>query len=136
MPLLAERGITVSYETVRRWVNHFGSAIATDLRKRRPKPHSTWHLVRPAIPVLARTESSELRPCRRGARSPPRLEPSGVDGFAASAIPQRDNAEKTDAKIVSGKTDNIIIPTKNGAGLRADLGFRRCRGHKTACRVR
>jgi transposase-like protein len=42
--LLAERGITVSYETVRRWVNHFGSAIAADLRKRRPKPHSTWHL--------------------------------------------------------------------------------------------
>ena len=42
--LLAERGIKVSYETVRRWVNHFGSAIATDLRKRRPKPHSTWHL--------------------------------------------------------------------------------------------
>ena len=32
------------HETVRRWVNHFGSAIATDLRKRRPKPHSTWHL--------------------------------------------------------------------------------------------
>ena len=42
--LLAERGIMVSYETVRRWVNHFGSAIAADLRKRRPKPHSTWHL--------------------------------------------------------------------------------------------
>ena len=30
--LLAERGIIVSYETVRRWVNHFGSAIAADLR--------------------------------------------------------------------------------------------------------
>jgi hypothetical protein len=42
--LLAERGITVSYETVRRWVNHFGTAIAADLRKRRPRPHSTWHL--------------------------------------------------------------------------------------------
>ena len=215
--LLAERGITVSYETVRRWVNHFGSAIATDLRKRRPKPHSTWHLdevyikidgrlvylwravdaegevldvlvqsqrdkraalklmrkllkkmnfvpdklvtddlrsygaacrdlgiptamnvgggatterrtrinqpddgsarcrgsrvpdqpsdscpsTRPPTtpstfsaisPPLARTESSELRPCGRGVRSPPRLEPSGADGFAASAIPQRDNA--------------------------------------------
>ena len=25
-------------------MNHFGSAIAADLRKRRPKPHSTWHL--------------------------------------------------------------------------------------------
>ena len=42
--LLAERGIMVSYETVRRWVNHFGPRIAADLRKRRPKPHTTWHL--------------------------------------------------------------------------------------------
>jgi putative transposase len=38
--LLAERGVAVSYETVRRWVNHFGPMIATDLRKRR----TTWHL--------------------------------------------------------------------------------------------
>ena len=42
--LLAERGIVVSYETVRRWVNHFGPIIAADLRKRRPKPRSVWHL--------------------------------------------------------------------------------------------
>jgi hypothetical protein len=42
--LLAERGIMVSYETVRRWVNHFGLKIAADLRKRRPKPDTTWHL--------------------------------------------------------------------------------------------
>jgi putative transposase len=42
--LLAERGITVSSETIRRWVNHFGLMIATDLRQRRPKPHATWHL--------------------------------------------------------------------------------------------
>ena len=34
----------VSYETVRRWVNHFGPMVAADLRKRRPKPHTTWHL--------------------------------------------------------------------------------------------
>jgi putative transposase len=42
--LLAERGIVVSYETVRRWVNHFGPMITAHLRKRRPKPHATWHL--------------------------------------------------------------------------------------------
>jgi putative transposase len=41
--MLAERGIAVSYETVRRWVNHFGSMVAADLRKRRPKPHTTRH---------------------------------------------------------------------------------------------
>ena len=42
--LLAERGVAVSYETVRRWVNHFGSMIVADLRRRRLKPHPTWHL--------------------------------------------------------------------------------------------
>jgi putative transposase len=42
--LLAERGIMVSYETIRRCVNYFGRMIAADLRKRRPKPHTTWHL--------------------------------------------------------------------------------------------
>jgi putative transposase len=42
--LLAERGIIISYETMRRWVNHFGPMIAADLRKRRPKPHTIWHL--------------------------------------------------------------------------------------------
>ena len=34
----------ISYETVRRWVNHFGPIIAAELRKRRPRPHSIWHL--------------------------------------------------------------------------------------------
>ena len=42
--LLAERGLTVSYETIRRWVNHFGPLIAADLRKRWAKPHTTWRL--------------------------------------------------------------------------------------------
>ena len=36
--------MAVSYETVRRWVNHFGPMIAADLRKRCLKPHTTWHL--------------------------------------------------------------------------------------------
>lgn len=42
--LLAERGIIVAYETIRRWVLAFGPAIARGLRARRPKPHSRWHL--------------------------------------------------------------------------------------------
>jgi putative transposase len=42
--LPAERGIAVSYETVRRWVKHFGPMITARLRKRRPKPHAIWHL--------------------------------------------------------------------------------------------
>jgi putative transposase len=42
--LLAERGIAVTYETVRRWVLTFGPAIASRLRAKRPKPHGRWHL--------------------------------------------------------------------------------------------
>lgn len=38
--LLAERGIAVSYETVRRWVAKFGPAFAPELRRRRPRPSS------------------------------------------------------------------------------------------------
>jgi hypothetical protein len=34
--LLAERGLEISYETVRRWVLKFGPAIARRLRQRRP----------------------------------------------------------------------------------------------------
>src|SRR3954468_19217355 len=42
--LLAERGIAVAHESIRRWVLTFGPVIARELRARRPKPHSRWHL--------------------------------------------------------------------------------------------
>src|SRR5918992_434627 len=42
--LLAERGLEVSYETVRRWVLKFGPAIARNLRRLRPRPSPRWHL--------------------------------------------------------------------------------------------
>ena len=39
--LLAERGIEVSYETVRRWADHFGPQLTKQLRKFRETPHQT-----------------------------------------------------------------------------------------------
>jgi putative transposase len=39
--LLAERGLDISYETVRRWVLKFGPAIARWLCQRRPRPWSS-----------------------------------------------------------------------------------------------
>src|SRR5881392_3791624 len=42
--LRAERGLDISYETVRRWVLKFGPAIARRLRRRRPQPSDRWHL--------------------------------------------------------------------------------------------
>ena len=42
--LLAERGLDISYETVRRWVLKFGPMVARRLRERRPRPSGRWHL--------------------------------------------------------------------------------------------
>ncbi len=42
--LLAERGIDVTYETVRCWANKFGPAIAANIRKARGRGDSVWHL--------------------------------------------------------------------------------------------
>ena len=42
--LLAERGLDVSNELIRRWVLKFGSAIARNLRSTRPRPHDQWLL--------------------------------------------------------------------------------------------
>src|ERR1700724_3590019 len=42
--LLAERGLEVSYETVRRWVLKFGPTVARRLRSCRPRPSDRWHL--------------------------------------------------------------------------------------------
>ena len=42
--LLAELGLDISYETIRRWVLKFGPAIARRLRRRRPRPSDRWHL--------------------------------------------------------------------------------------------
>jgi putative transposase len=42
--LLAQRGIEVSYETIRCWTIKFGPRIAENLKKRRPGPSPRWHL--------------------------------------------------------------------------------------------
>jgi putative transposase len=42
--LLAERGIIVTYETVRQWCRKFGQWYANQLRRRRAQPGDKWHL--------------------------------------------------------------------------------------------
>jgi putative transposase len=42
--LLAERGVTVSYETVRAWVTRFGPQTAAQIRRDRPKAGDKWHM--------------------------------------------------------------------------------------------
>ncbi len=49
--LLAERGLDISYETVRRWFLKFGQPIVRNLRRRRPTPSDYWHLDEMAIVI-------------------------------------------------------------------------------------
>jgi len=42
--LLAERGVILTYETVRQWCRKFGQTYANELRRRRPRPGDKWHL--------------------------------------------------------------------------------------------
>jgi transposase-like protein len=41
--LLAERGVVVTYASIRRWSRRFGQAYANGLHRRRPRPGDTWH---------------------------------------------------------------------------------------------
>ena len=42
--LLAQRGVTVTYETIRQWCQRFGPVYARRLRRRRGQMGDTWHL--------------------------------------------------------------------------------------------
>ncbi len=52
--ILASRGITVSYETVRDWVARFGIQFAAKVRRGRPRPADKWHLDEVVVPIKGR----------------------------------------------------------------------------------
>src|SRR5580698_10202790 len=42
--ILAERGVVVSYESIRRWCLKFAASFADKLRRRRPRPGDKWYM--------------------------------------------------------------------------------------------
>ena len=42
--ILAQRGIVVTYETVRQWCCKFGQSYANELRRRRPRCGNKWYM--------------------------------------------------------------------------------------------
>ncbi len=42
--LMLERGVDVSYKTIRAWCDRFGQGYANQLRRRGPRPGDKWHL--------------------------------------------------------------------------------------------
>ena len=52
--LMLERGVDVSYETIRRWTVKFGPLIAHVLRRRQPRPGDVWHLDEVVVKIAGR----------------------------------------------------------------------------------
>ncbi|MGZ2408167.1 IS6 family transposase [Rhizobium ruizarguesonis] len=52
--MLLERGIVVSYETIRRWCRKFGAAYAKQLRRKKPSRKDIWHLDEVVISIGGR----------------------------------------------------------------------------------
>ncbi|MGI8969162.1 MAG: hypothetical protein ACR2HB_00410 [Dehalococcoidia bacterium] len=72
--LLAERGIEIIYETIRRWVLKLGPLFARELLRSKPRPTLRWHgaLVKISVRRIKiatasayriATRSGELMPC-------------------------------------------------------------------------
>ncbi|QRM33765.1 IS6 family transposase [Microvirga sp. VF16] len=53
--MLLERGVLVSYETVRRWALKFGPSYARRLRRKTPSPRDIWHLDEVVVTIAGRT---------------------------------------------------------------------------------
>ncbi|MEC4680662.1 MAG: IS6 family transposase [Nitrospirota bacterium] len=49
--LLAERGLIVTYETVRQWCRKFGPAYARKLKKRQGRLGDTWHIAKVFVTI-------------------------------------------------------------------------------------
>jgi putative transposase len=54
--LLAERGITVTYEAIRQWCRTFGLDYARRLRRRRGRMGDTWHLDEVFVKIQGRQQ--------------------------------------------------------------------------------
>ena len=68
--MLAQRGIDVSYETIRCWTIKFGPLIARRSKERRPPPPSPrWHLDEPKVGEARWSAGSADGECISGGRS-------------------------------------------------------------------
>ena len=94
--MMLERGIVVTYETIRQWCRTFGQTYANGLRRRRPRPGDTWHLDEVFIKIRGKTHYLETdqnrgRSTFRAPGDPP--EPLGADPPGTDPRPRRTRAK-------------------------------------------
>jgi putative transposase len=122
---LVERGVILTYQTVRRWCRRYGQTYANTLRRRRPKPVDEWHLQEILVPISGATHY-----LRRAVDQ---------DGIVLDTLVQarRDKraATKFLHKLLKGRTyvPLVVITDKRAsysAAMRAELARVEHRRHK------
>ncbi len=98
--LLAERGVTVTYEAIRQWCRTFGLDYARRLRRRRGRMGDSWYLDELFLKVQARRPPWRHRPPHRSTRGP----------RSHRIRPRRDGASSSRAGRVCGISQRPIHP--------------------------
>src|SRR3954449_169530 len=151
--MLLERGILVSYETVRRWALKFGPASARRLRRKTPIRRDIWHLDEVVVSISGKKHwlwravdqdgyvLDEVVQTRRDTKAakrllkrllkkqgclPKRLITAKLGSYAAARRQIMPDVEHRSHKGLNNRAENSHLPFRRQE--RARQGFRSARG--------
>ena len=154
--MLLERGIAVSYETIRRWGKKFGPDYARRLRRKQPSRDDIWYLDEVAISIAGEKHwlwcavdqdgyvLDEIVQRRRNAKAarrlltrllkkqgiaPKRMITDKLRSYGAAKRQLMPQVEHRSHKGLNNRAENSHVPLRNGSG--------QCRasGRQEACSV-
>src|SRR5215213_5616952 len=122
--MLLERGIVVSYETVRRWALKFGPAYARRLRRKAPSRRDIWHL--DEVVLTRRNTKAAKRLLKRLLRKqggpPRRMITDKLGSYTAAHRQILPDVEHRSHKGLNNRAENSHLPFRRRE--RAMQGFR------------
>ena len=116
--LMLQRGVVVSYETIRQWCAKFGQVYANRLRRRRARPGDKWHLDEVFIEDQRHDPLpvARGRPARQCARRPDAVTPKRVG--RQEVLPPTTQGMRyvprvlvTDRLASYGPADRVVMPS-------------------------
>ena len=139
--LLAERGVIISRETIRLWVNRFSAHFAACIRRDRPQSNDKWHLDEVVSPIngvkhwLWRAVDANgdvldiLVQGRRNAKAAKRFMARLITQFGPPGLPSQTNCAATLSRSrikhrtpITVLTKGSTIASKGVTGRRDDEG--------------
>jgi putative transposase len=123
--MLLERGIVVSYETVRRWALKFGPAYARRFRRKTPSRRDIWHLDEVVVTIAGKKhwlwravdqdgyvldEFVQTRLLRKQGCPPRRMITDKLGSYAAARRQVMPDVEHRSHKGLNNRAENSHLP--------------------------